>query len=857
MSISLQTLMPSVVTPNTQILVTDIDGDGINEVIMLDGNLEQLSICHQFNFSQISLSSISSIWSSTTPIWPNNTSLHWITDWGVSAGAIPTPQGATFGAWQLGFDDVIMAADLDGDGIDELFIYSLSSLTWGVLKWQSNQLQTIARLSVAPGAGASSVNPPLIPVTWHGSDADQFFVVPNLSSIMPSVTQHAAGILVYNSETYALAMIAYASGSFSEPWNTTQTTLPGGWKLNGNSPQPTINEFMPGFFATAGVPSIAVYSPSTAYIALLQWDPQQKQFVSSPGQGHQAGNWSFGSEDKHHVADLDGDGMSEMFVYAPNDGYIGVLKWVSGSFQSYAITNSQIGSGQNQWSPGKASGSGKDKQENHYFCLNGSQNTPGQIYAFSPNGGPSNAPQVALLYYSNQNFNCAWAGSSLSSNNGWPVTAEDTFYAGPSWDAASPKLITLSNQGPSASPVLTLGAASWNGTNLTSGQVQLVSSQTVPIPSWSPAGLANAPHTAFPQWPSVSQQQIYAYISQLFPIPGATNPSATNDVRSLYTSAGDSNKWETYADALEKVTMPSQIPAYWPQPPANNNWSNSDWTAVVGTIANECNEVDTAYSMYGDMGSLTADFSVYQQQDLTTVKLNIKQAGAVNPESEIAYWIGHIAVDFLWILAAAMAVFAVASVALAAAAATLTSTIAAALGEFVNYNPKRVESFAEAEAEQQILTTTSNSIVSNSLDLTAILTDPVKMMILDGLHDNVWQMTTSLPSTVKQPFQLMDRLWMYQQLLPFYFSIDVYKPGANPDSSNSPTYSANNVNYFLKDQNGYISASQFSGTTLYSDLFTTIGVTEVDFFAGHGGWSSIPRQVFKQPEQTALSASGD
>ena len=130
-------------------------------------------------------------------------------------------------------------------------------------------------------------------------------------------------------------------------------------------------------------------------------------------------------------------------------------------------------------------------------------------------------------------------------------------------------------------------------------------------------------------------------------------------------------------------------------------------------------------------------------------------------------------------------------------------------------------------------------------------------MILDGLHDNVWQMTTSLPSTVKQPFQLMDRLWMYQQLLPFYFSIDVYKPGANPDPSNSPTYSANNVNYFLKDQNGYISASQFSGTTLYSDLFTTIGVTEEDFFAGHGGWSSIPRQVFKRPEQSSLSASGD
>jgi hypothetical protein len=837
------------VTPNTQIVVTDIDGDGNNEVIMLDSNLKQLSICHQFSYSQISLSNISSVWSSSTqPLWPNSTSLNWMTTYGAPALGIPTPQGASFSPWQVAFGDVIKVGDFDGDGRDELFIYNLTSLTWGILKWQSNGLQTIAKQSVAPGTASS-------PVSWQGSAADQFVVVPNLSSIMTNVTQNAAGILVYNSQTYALAMIAYASNTFSEPWNTTQTTLPGGWKLNGNSPQPTINQFMPGYFATQGVTSIAVYSPSTAYIALLQWDPQQKQFTSSPGQGHQAGNWSFGSEDKHQIADLDGDGFSEMFVYAPNDGYIGILKWINGSFQSYAITNSQIGSGQNQWTPGKESGSGTDIQEDHYFCLSGSGNTPGNIFAFSPNGGPSNTPKVARLYYFNQNttqeFRCSWAGSSLLANNGWPVTATDTFHAGKSWDAATPQLITLSNQGPSATPVLTLGGASWNAA---SGQVQLVSSEKLPIQAWSPATLAsNAPATAFTPFPAGNQSQIYTYISQLFPLPSESKGDGPSSIRSIYDSTGDSGKFESYAGALAPVKQLSQIPGDWPAVPSGNTWTDQDWLAVQDPIVHECNQVDTTYRVYGDIGKLAADLALFQKQDLGTVRLNIKQAQAVNPKSELDYWLGEIFVTLLCALAASTG-FVEGLVGLG----VFLSTAASVAGAVVGYNPTQSKSYAEAEAEQDIVDTTSNTIVGESIDITDILTDPIKLKILDKLHDNEWKMKTSLPSTMRQPFQSVDRLWMYQQLLPFYFSIEVYAPGAQLPNSN-PTYTPQpaRVLYFLKDQNGYITASQFGGTTLFTDLFTTLAVTENDFFAGNGGWSSIQRTYFLESQDTSGPDGGE
>lgn len=849
MSISLQTFMPSVVTPNTQVLVTDIDGDGNNEVIMLDSNLKQLSISHQFSYSQISLSNISSVWSSSTqPLWPSSTALNWMTTYGAPALGIPTPQGASFSPWQIEFGDVIKAGDFDGDGRDELFIYNLESLTWGILKWQSNGLQTIAKQSVAPG----TANPP---VSWQGSTADQFVVVPNLSSIMTNVTLNAAGILVYNSQTYALAMIAYASNTFSEPWSFNQTTLPGGWKLNGNSPAPTINEFMPGYFATQGVTSIAVYSPSTAYIALLQWDPQQKQFVSSPGQGHQAGNWSFGSEDKHQIADLDGDGFSEMFVYAPNDGYIGILKWINGSFHSYAITNSQIGSGQNSWTPGKESGSGTDKQEDHYFCLSGSGNTPGNIFAFSPNGGPSNTPKVARLYYfnqnNNQNFVCSWAGSSLSGINGWPVTAADKFHAGPSWDTATPQWITFSNQGPSAAPVLTLGGASWNAT---SAQVQLVSSEKLPIQAWSPATLASsAPATPFTAFPAGNQSQIYTYISQLFPIPSESKGDGPSAIRLVYDSTGDSGKFESYAGALAPVKQLSQIPADWPTLPAGNTWTDQDWLAVQDPIVHECNQVDTTYRVYADIGKLAADLALFQKQDLGTVKLNIKLAQAVNPKSELDYWLGEIFVAFLCALAASTGF-----VSGLVGVGVFLSTAASLAGSVVGYNPTQSKSYAEAEAEQDIVDTTSSTIVGESVAISDILTDPIKLKILDKLHDNEWKMKTSLPSTMRQPFQSVDRLWMYQQLLPFYFSIEIYQPGANLPNS-SPTYTppVPTLYYYLKDQNGYITASQFAGTTLYTDLFTTLSVTENDFFVGNGGWSAIPRSVFGQSQDNSGPDGGE
>ena len=43
----------------------------------------------------------------------------------------------------------------------------------------------------------------------------------------------------------------------------------------------------------------------------------------------------------------------------------------------------------------------------------------------------------------------------------------------------------------------------------------------------------------------------------------------------------------------------------------------------------------------------------------------------------------------------------------------------------------------------------------------------------------------------------------------------------------------------------YFTVSQFKALTLYTDLFTTLNVSQLAFFLGAGPWANIPRFVSK------------
>lgn len=827
MSITLQTLMPSVLTPTSQTVVTDIDHDGTNELIVFDPSLGQLSIIHQFKYSDITLNQISpTVWpTDTSALWPTYTSQQWMTVWTAPQGVIPSSSGT--GGWTIQSGDQILAADLNGDHIDELFIYNLFSSSWGVIQWNSttHQLQVIYQVVVTPPSGLFF--PPQT-VTWSVSPADQYFVIPNMTGLESTVP--GAGILLYNPNTLALGMISYQSSpaQFLQWWQSPGTTL-NNWNLANST-----NEFYVGNFAKTGTPSIFVYGKDDQYINLLTWDGSNFGGPYSAQNGT-IGGWYLQSNDQFQIADLDGDGLAEILLY--NSPYLGVMKWNTSSnqFETPVVTKETITTGSNSWTI---------DANNKFYCKDGTSNSPGPIYAFSPD------PKFAVLNYqkdpNNNNsgtFNCQWSGASLSPNSGWPVNPLDNFYTGsPSNTTTPPTLFTLSNQGPAAAPKVKLAAINWTAPNL-----QIASSAPVPVQPWSPAFLVAAPQLGFPKFPaSTNQPAIYTYISNQWPLPTDPDSPAVTDVRSVYDNETDKGKFETFAGAISAVTSPQEIPANWVnQPPPSNNWSDTDWGDVVKTITHECKAVDTVYHLIEAVSDISQDLNADQNADWEKVLANIQAAASEDP-SEVEYWIGQFTVMLEWGVAAAGSLIfpGEAEAAMAAAWGVFNSMNASLLGSGITYNPTQTQPYTITDIKAEILQAYATSSTALSKQLKVYLKDAIKLKICHGLHETEWKIHASLATDASTPFTTMNKIWMYQQLMPLYFNIPIFSLGAS-GQSDFALYQQGNYGWAFGSGSKYFTQAQFKILTLYTDLFTTLNVSQPAFFLGAGPWANIPRFIAK------------
>lgn len=820
MPLNIQTLMPAAVTPNSQTFVTDIDGDTINELIIFDNTLQQLSVVHQFKYTDFTLNQISpTVWPASDPdntlqIWKQDTATHWRTMWTTQFGSIPVATGVP--AWTIGPGDAVIVADFDGNGADELFIYNLETSLWGLIKWDSNAggLQMFYQVSV------NSVSQPVPPngLTWVASTADQYIVVPDMRGLVGTVAAKEAGLLLYNSETVAMAMISYSptDQKFLQWWHHTDQNLTGNWNLKSSNPP--CNKFYPANFASAGVPSVLVYDTQDHYLSLLQYI--NSDFTASSGQGGSVGNWGLSTDDQVQCADLDGDEIAEVLTYSPSHQYIGVLKWNGKQFDSLAVARN-IGTAPNTWTVGS---------NDQYYCVSDpAAGSLARIFAYS-----ASSHQVGILTYDSTSkaLECEWVQSTLGAGGSWPVGANDLYYAALSSNTTKPTLFTMSNQGPASKPAFTLGAIDWNGAG-----VQIDSTAPMPAPSWSVGFLADAPATAFTPFTDGNQPAIYTYINNLFPLPG--QPSDGKPIRSLYTVSDDKDKFQPFAAALSVAPTLEKIPSYWPTP--GTGWSDSDWKAVWQPIVTECNQVDTTYTLFGSMATLVADLNSFQEDDLKTLEANIDAISQPPSVNSLDYWGGQVGVMLLWGLAAAGSAFfpGEALAAKAIAWGVGMSMFASIAGSAAGYDPTQQKSYDVAGMELAVVDTLVASILGQSAELTAILQDPVKLQIVDGLHDNEWDIDTSLPNDAHGPFTTMDRISMYQKVMPYYFTIVWFWPNVHAPIKQPPIlWMDNGECYGLKAQK-YLAESDFQD--LYNDLFTTLGVSLEDFFLGNGGWSAIPR----------------
>ena len=792
MAINLQTTMPAVLTPNSQVIVADLDGDGTNELIILDGDIRQLSVVSQYTYSQFTPNSVSSAWPSTQPYWPTDVSFRWITLWAAQQGAVP-------GGWGIESGDTILAADLDGDGSDELFIYNLYYSRWGVLKWLGGQLQTLCQAQVTAPSGY---------MTWSASLNDQYFIVPNLNGI--DSTLNGAGIFAFNSSTKALGIMAYSNGGFIQPWRH-DNPQKNGWVLRSN------DQFYAGNFASKTSPSVVVYN-ADGYIAILEWNiPDFSGWhCSIHTQGQSAGQWNFRSSDQFQCADLDGDGITEILVYNLNDpGYLGVLQWDEKAlqFQSLVVVPTQVANGSAVWNLGGSQ---------QYYCFENAGEA-GQIYAFSPSSS-----QAALLTWQSNHFVCQWSGQSFP-NDEWRVTRGDIYCAGTPFSGSTPRLFVISQQGTAGAPVLTLGALSWDGA---APIPSIASSTALPIPAWSPSFLAGAPGTQFTSFPPGDLSDMYIYISNLFP---ASPP--TDDVRSCYTNSNYQGQFSDFVN---------DIPETSPKP----EWDPVDWGYVSGMIRAECLSIITVYGMYNGIsgiGALALDLYAMQKNNLQMVKTSIQNCTESAPDSPVAYWIGQFVVAALWGLGAAVTAPEGEVVNLGAIICSMGASL---LGSALSYDPTQQQSIILSEITTEIDGTFNNSCFTNSNDLGSLLGDPVKLAICNQLAGNEWKISASSWGTNGPAYAIIDRLCMYKELLPSVFMI-WFGPGISSPSHDftvNTLYSANGDIYGLRWATQLISPTQFQegqqAPSLGPDLFSNLGASESDFFGAVGFWRTMPRTNF-------------
>ena len=778
---SLPSLLPLAITPYSQVAVTDIDGDTLSEVVVLNSDILHLGIAHQFLFSDMTPPG----WSEyTTQTWSQFTNPNWITTWAANM------QGTAAGACTVLMGDQMLVADFDGDGTDEIFLYNIYRPWWRIAKWNAatGQLNVICQCAGTP--------------QWTIQPYDQYFVFPNPNG------QTGAGILLFNTQTLAIAVLLFSGGVFSVSPAVTGGGVDGfNFQAAGSSSLPT--RFIGGHFVQAGQGAFLVFNSNSIWVGVtcLTWDGQA--FHASSGQSHQVGGWSLGSGDQIQAADLDGDGVDELFFFSAGDGFLGVWKFNGNAsppqWECPVCTKSVNGlsiGGQDQylatvlpWQPGKPHAS---------------------IVAYG-----QQQPQIGVLNCTDLQAGFTFQPGSLGTD--WQVTSNDRYFAAPLTALAEPRLIVASQQSGS----LRMGAI-----NTSTSGMSVASSCALPVPGWTPTYLATTAPVTESFTPFTGEQlDIYHYISKLLTL------KATDDLRSIYDAPDYQDLIGGYVSTL---TVESAVPAGKP-------WHPDNWAAVRKILLGECNAVALVYGIYKSLGKLASSLNHQQTIDLAQVQSNIQLPPPSDAATIYSYWLAQVAVAALWGIGAGVGLFLeVAEVAsrVGVCCSVGASLLGSLFGELVppDAPPPKV---AYGQIKTQMAVTFANTAITQCETPSEILKDPIKLQIAGQLANTTWNMKHAVTPTTMAAVAQADRLAFYQQLLPFLFTI-----GEELNAPRSSLVGPNcqvgvQVNVELPEWNIYwlyAPPDTNPSAALVSDL-TALGVGE-QMLLGAGQWAAIPHKIW-------------
>jgi hypothetical protein len=215
-------------------------------------------------------------------------------------------QDSNVDGWTLGPDDYQIAADLDGDGLDEIYIRSAHRA--GILKWQDTGFRVVtASYDEIEGWLLGSDNRELA-ANLDGDDRAEIYIR----------SPEYAGVIKLLDGRLQLQFIQ--NGHIDD------------WNLAADD-----REWI-GHFAQSRPDEILIRSPEQ--LGVLYWDSTQRRLRLRQIQNDWIDGWNLSSIDQLSIGDFDGDSLNEIYIRSTDNA--GILKWNGDRFVCLWIRQSNI-----------------------------------------------------------------------------------------------------------------------------------------------------------------------------------------------------------------------------------------------------------------------------------------------------------------------------------------------------------------------------------------------------------------------------------------------------------------------------------------------------------------------------------